>query len=166
MLDGCGCCKVCARQLFEDCSKTQPCDHTKGLECNFGGGYGSSKGICQGTMTFALFPSLLFYYFTHFVFLLLSSNHLNTFSVSLKQPNQMKEHMSTTTRFTRTGKYSGQTANTSALAWAVLLDVSPSANISSCCPKWAVPSPSGSRCRDGAVNNSSVLRRQRQRALW
>ncbi|XP_070701004.1 CCN family member 1-like [Pempheris klunzingeri] len=47
MLDGCGCCKVCARQLFEDCSKTQPCDHTKGLECNFGGRYGSDKGICR-----------------------------------------------------------------------------------------------------------------------
>lgn len=47
MLDGCGCCKVCARQLFEDCSETQPCDHTKGLECNFGGGYGSAKGICR-----------------------------------------------------------------------------------------------------------------------
>lgn len=51
MLDGCGCCKVCARQLFEDCSKTQPCDHTKGLECNFGGVYGSAKGICRGTVT-------------------------------------------------------------------------------------------------------------------
>lgn len=48
MIDGCGCCKVCARQLFEDCSKTQPCDHTKGLECNFGGVYGSAKGICRG----------------------------------------------------------------------------------------------------------------------
>ncbi|XP_023259122.1 protein CYR61-like isoform X1 [Seriola lalandi dorsalis] len=47
MLDSCGCCKVCARQLFEDCSRTQPCDHTKGLECNFGGGFGSAKGICR-----------------------------------------------------------------------------------------------------------------------
>ncbi|XP_018531800.1 CCN family member 1 [Lates calcarifer] len=47
MLDSCGCCKVCARQLFEDCSRTQPCDHTKGLECNFGGGFGSDKGICR-----------------------------------------------------------------------------------------------------------------------
>ncbi|XP_039999714.1 CCN family member 1-like isoform X2 [Xiphias gladius] len=46
-LDGCGCCEVCARQLFEDCSRTQPCDHTKGLECNFGGGFGSDKGICR-----------------------------------------------------------------------------------------------------------------------
>ncbi|KAM7379504.1 hypothetical protein PAMP_005051 [Pampus punctatissimus] len=47
MLDNCGCCKVCARQLFEDCSKTEPCDHAKGLECNFGGGYDSSRGICR-----------------------------------------------------------------------------------------------------------------------
>ncbi|XP_020490927.2 CCN family member 1-like [Labrus bergylta] len=47
MLDGCGCCEVCARQLFEDCSRTQPCDHTKGLECNFGGKHGSAKGICR-----------------------------------------------------------------------------------------------------------------------
>lgn len=47
MLDNCGCCKVCARQLFEDCSKMQPCDTAKGLECNFGGRYGSAKGICR-----------------------------------------------------------------------------------------------------------------------
>lgn len=47
MLDACGCCKVCARQLFEDCSRTQPCDHTKGLECNFGGSHSSAKGICR-----------------------------------------------------------------------------------------------------------------------
>ncbi|XP_053294391.1 CCN family member 1 [Pleuronectes platessa] len=47
MLDGCGCCRACVRQLFEDCSTSQPCDHTKGLECNFGGGYDSAKGICR-----------------------------------------------------------------------------------------------------------------------
>uniref|UniRef100_A0A7N6A3X7 CCN family member 1 n=1 Tax=Anabas testudineus TaxID=64144 RepID=A0A7N6A3X7_ANATE len=50
ILDGCGCCKVCAQQLFEDCSKTQPCDHTKGLECNFGSGFGSAKGICRAKL--------------------------------------------------------------------------------------------------------------------
>ncbi|XP_048845535.1 CCN family member 1-like [Brienomyrus brachyistius] len=47
VLDGCGCCKVCARQLNEDCSKTEPCDHTKGLECNFGASFGAAKGICR-----------------------------------------------------------------------------------------------------------------------
>lgn len=45
--DGCGCCKVCAKQLNEDCSKTQPCDHTKGLECNFGASPTAQKGICR-----------------------------------------------------------------------------------------------------------------------
>lgn len=47
VLDNCGCCKVCARQLFEDCSKSEPCDRMKGLECNFGGGYGSARGVCR-----------------------------------------------------------------------------------------------------------------------
>ncbi|XP_007885386.1 CCN family member 1 [Callorhinchus milii] len=47
VLDGCGCCKVCAKQLNEDCSKTQPCDHTKGLECNFGASPSALQGICR-----------------------------------------------------------------------------------------------------------------------
>ncbi|XP_055359562.1 CCN family member 1-like isoform X2 [Betta splendens] len=49
VLDRCGCCKVCARQLFEHCSRTRPCDPTKGLECNFGG-LGSAKGICRAKL--------------------------------------------------------------------------------------------------------------------
>lgn len=160
LLDGCGCCAVCARQLFEDCSKTQPCDHTKGLECNFGGRYGSAKGICRGTTSPDLFP----FFFMNVLSFSFQTSLL--FSVSLKQPNQMEEHASTTTRFTRTGKSSVQTANTSAPAWTVLLDASLSAHISSCCPNWAVPSPSGSRYRGGAVNKSSAPRRRRQRAPW
>ncbi|KAG9343198.1 hypothetical protein JZ751_014177, partial [Albula glossodonta] len=45
---GCGgCCKVCARQLNEDCSQSQPCDRTKGLECNFGASPSATKGICR-----------------------------------------------------------------------------------------------------------------------
>ncbi|KAG8555232.1 hypothetical protein GDO81_017632 [Engystomops pustulosus] len=47
VLDSCGCCKVCAKQLNEDCSKSQPCDHTKGLECNFGASSRAIKGICR-----------------------------------------------------------------------------------------------------------------------
>ncbi|CAI9547376.1 unnamed protein product, partial [Staurois parvus] len=47
VLDSCGCCKVCAKQLNEDCSKSQPCDHTKGLECNFGANSRATKGICR-----------------------------------------------------------------------------------------------------------------------
>lgn len=47
VLDGCGCCKVCAKQLNEDCSRRHPCDHTKGLECNFGASPSASHGICR-----------------------------------------------------------------------------------------------------------------------
>lgn len=150
-LDGCGCCRVCPRQLFEDCNKTLPCDRTKGLECNFGGRSGSAQGICRGE----LLSSPHVYHVVHS--LCLFTRHipnLASSSVSLKQPRQTEERASTATAFTRTGKSSVQTANTSALAWTVLLDVSPSARISSGCPNWAVPSPSGSRYGAGAVNNS------------
>ncbi|XP_063054454.1 CCN family member 1-like [Engraulis encrasicolus] len=48
--DGCGCCKVCARQLNEDCSSVEPCDHVKGLQCNFGASRGASEGICRAKL--------------------------------------------------------------------------------------------------------------------
>lgn len=46
--DACGCCKVCAAQLNQDCSQTRPCDHHKGLECNYGNDVTMAWGICRG----------------------------------------------------------------------------------------------------------------------
>lgn len=46
--DGCGCCKVCAAQLNQDCSLIRPCDHHKGLECNYGNDVTIAWGICRG----------------------------------------------------------------------------------------------------------------------
>ncbi|XP_010219211.1 PREDICTED: uncharacterized protein LOC104573683 [Tinamus guttatus] len=45
VLDACGCCKVCARQLGELCSAREPCDHHKGLYCDAAKGHRGS-GIC------------------------------------------------------------------------------------------------------------------------
>ncbi|XP_029441434.1 CCN family member 1-like [Rhinatrema bivittatum] len=45
--DSCGCCKVCARQLNQDCGKLWPCDPHKGLECNYGADPLAVKGICR-----------------------------------------------------------------------------------------------------------------------
>ncbi|XP_062294849.1 CCN family member 1 [Scomber scombrus] len=45
--DGCGCCKVCAAQLNQDCHEGHPCDHHKGLECNYGNDVGRTHGICR-----------------------------------------------------------------------------------------------------------------------
>ncbi|XP_066569292.1 CCN family member 1 [Amia ocellicauda] len=45
--DGCGCCKVCARQYNQDCSASQPCDHIKGLHCHLGAGGAPERGLCR-----------------------------------------------------------------------------------------------------------------------
>ncbi|XP_030193594.1 CCN family member 1 [Gadus morhua] len=45
--DGCGCCKVCAGQLNQDCHEGRPCDHHKGLDCNYGNDVASPHGICR-----------------------------------------------------------------------------------------------------------------------
>ncbi|CAM9199476.1 unnamed protein product [Lampetra planeri] len=45
--DGCGCCKVCAAQLNQDCGPMKPCDRHKGLECNYGNDVTMASGICR-----------------------------------------------------------------------------------------------------------------------
>ncbi|XP_070409743.1 CCN family member 1-like isoform X2 [Nothobranchius furzeri] len=45
--DRCGCCKVCAAQLNQDCSHMRPCDHHKGLECNYGNDITVTQGVCR-----------------------------------------------------------------------------------------------------------------------
>ncbi|XP_067829312.1 CCN family member 1-like [Heptranchias perlo] len=47
LLHRCPCCKVCAKQLNEDCSPAAPCDQLKGLECNRGARPDRTSGICR-----------------------------------------------------------------------------------------------------------------------
>ncbi|XP_067862920.1 CCN family member 2-like [Heptranchias perlo] len=46
LTDGCGCCKVCARQLGDVCSPKQPCDQHKGLYCDLSTHTNKQSGIC------------------------------------------------------------------------------------------------------------------------
>ncbi|KAL7845632.1 hypothetical protein AOLI_G00238240 [Acnodon oligacanthus] len=48
--DACGCCKVCAAQLNQDCSMYKPCDHHKGLECNYGNDVMFGTGVCRAKL--------------------------------------------------------------------------------------------------------------------
>ncbi|KAG7278392.1 hypothetical protein CRUP_038555, partial [Coryphaenoides rupestris] len=49
--DQCGCCPACAGQLNDDCSRARPCDHAKGLTCNFGAGdAAATRGICRAKL--------------------------------------------------------------------------------------------------------------------
>ncbi|KAM6939715.1 CCN family member 1-like [Xenentodon cancila] len=50
VVDRCGCCKVCAAQLNQDCSPMRPCDHHKGLECNYGNDLNTDWGICRAKL--------------------------------------------------------------------------------------------------------------------
>nr|XP_033811325.1 CCN family member 2-like [Geotrypetes seraphini] len=45
ILDSCGCCKVCARQLGDPCSRRAPCDPHKGLYCDFSN-IDVASGLC------------------------------------------------------------------------------------------------------------------------
>ncbi|CAO2628249.1 CCN family member 2 [Lemmus lemmus] len=46
VLDGCGCCRVCAKQLGELCTERDPCDPHKGLYCDFGSPANRKIGVC------------------------------------------------------------------------------------------------------------------------
>lgn len=48
MLDGCGCCRVCAKQMGELCTERDVCDPHKGLSCDFGAPTNRRIGVCTG----------------------------------------------------------------------------------------------------------------------
>lgn len=57
VLDGCSCCKVCARQAGEPCSFLEPCDHHKDLYCDYGVLSDTETGICMGEYMGAMLSS-------------------------------------------------------------------------------------------------------------
>ncbi|XP_017549802.1 WNT1-inducible-signaling pathway protein 2 [Pygocentrus nattereri] len=44
--DGCGCCRVCARQKGESCSDVLLCDKTRGLQCDYSTSFPGEPGEC------------------------------------------------------------------------------------------------------------------------
>ncbi|KAM5245760.1 CCN family member 5 [Ctenodactylus gundi] len=46
VLDGCGCCRVCARRLGEPCDHLHICDPSQGLVCQPGAGPGDRGTVC------------------------------------------------------------------------------------------------------------------------
>ncbi|XP_028674847.1 CCN family member 2b [Erpetoichthys calabaricus] len=47
ILDGCGCCKVCAKQVGDPCSILEPCDQHKGLYCDYSILSDKETGVCM-----------------------------------------------------------------------------------------------------------------------
>lgn len=50
VLDGCGCCRVCAKQMGELCTERDVCDPHKGLYCDFGARINRRIGVCTGEL--------------------------------------------------------------------------------------------------------------------
>ncbi|XP_035244458.1 LOW QUALITY PROTEIN: CCN family member 5-like [Anguilla anguilla] len=48
VLDGCGCCQVCASQRGEACSEKLVCDARRGLQCDHSASYPGGPGQCVG----------------------------------------------------------------------------------------------------------------------
>ena len=71
-----------------------------------------------------LFSSCFCFFICFLTFTTLHCPFQNLTSFPVFQLNPMEEPVSTTTRFTKMGKSSVQTANTNALVWTVLSDVS------------------------------------------
>lgn len=46
VLDGCNCCRVCARRLGESCNHLYVCDPSQGLVCQLRAGPGSQGAVC------------------------------------------------------------------------------------------------------------------------
>uniref|UniRef100_A0A803W6I8 Cellular communication network factor 5 n=1 Tax=Ficedula albicollis TaxID=59894 RepID=A0A803W6I8_FICAL len=47
VLDGCGCCKVCARRLGEPCDFLHVCDQSQGLVCDYSSASAGTGGTCN-----------------------------------------------------------------------------------------------------------------------
>ncbi|XP_062872267.1 WNT1-inducible-signaling pathway protein 2 [Trichomycterus rosablanca] len=46
VLDGCGCCQICARQKGESCTEILVCDKQRGLECDYSASFPGGPGEC------------------------------------------------------------------------------------------------------------------------
>ncbi|CAH2302910.1 WNT1-inducible-signaling pathway 2 [Pelobates cultripes] len=47
IMDGCGCCRICARRLGESCNQIYPCDQTQELTCDFSTSMDGRDGTCN-----------------------------------------------------------------------------------------------------------------------
>ncbi|NXY36631.1 WISP2 protein, partial [Pomatorhinus ruficollis] len=56
VLDGCGCCKICARRLGEPCDFLHVCDQNQGLVCDYSSAPAGTGGTCNCEHGGAHFP--------------------------------------------------------------------------------------------------------------
>lgn len=88
VLDACGCCRVCAKQLGELCTERDVCDPHKGLYCDYGSPNNRRIGVCTGKLSLCSWYTLkwkLFLITIPIIHPFLSANHLSDLSTTARE---------------------------------------------------------------------------------
>ena len=150
VLDGCGCCRVCAKQMGELCTERDLCDPHKGLYCDFGAPINRRIGVCTG-------EPLTVYAFKR--------PDLNAPSVrtgswpfpSFPPQLEMEPPACSEAWCTRAESLSRAAASTSVPAWMELSAASLSARWTWGCPAPTAPCRDGWRCPGSAARSGSAI---------
>lgn len=157
VLDGCGCCRVCAKQMGELCTEKDLCDPHKGLYCDFGAPINRRIGVCTGEplkmRTFSLLrigkadrhkrPKC--------------TNRIVTFPLSFPPQLETEPPVCSEAWCTRVEKLSRAAASTSVPAWTELWAVYLCAPWTFVCPAQTAPCRDGSRCQGSAARSGSAI---------
>lgn len=144
VLDGCGCCRVCAKQMGELCTERDVCDPHKGLYCDFGTRINRRIGVCTGepppppTPRPGKRPAL-------------TSPRLSPTQLATAPP------VCSEAPCTRAERLSRAAVSTSAPAWMVPWAACRSAPWMCGCPARTAPCRGGSRFQASAAKSGSVI---------
>lgn len=163
VLDGCGCCRVCAKQMGELCTEKDLCDPHKGLYCDFGAPINRRIGVCTGE---PLTTEIMTLSMTGVCLQRAESTNRSVTSSLLFPPQlEMEPPVCSEAWCTRAGRLSRAAASTSVHVWTEQWAASPFAPWTSGCPARTAPCRDGSRFQGSAARSGSVIL-PTDTALW
>lgn len=153
VLDGCGCCRVCAKQMGELCTEKDVCDPHKGLYCDFGAPVNRRIGVCTGEP-----PEK-----GELLHACLTAIELSVFRVNVDLPLVVSSIQlarappaCSEAWCTRAERPSRAAASTSVPVWTEPWAACLSAPWTCGCPALTAQCPDGSRCRGSAARSGSA----------
>lgn len=157
VLDGCGCCRVCAKQMGELCTEKDLCDPHKGLYCDFGAPINRRIGVCTGESWKMNTFSLLCIVTAACLKRPRCTNRIVTFPLSFPPQLEMEPPVCSEAWCTRAERLSRAAASTSVPVWMEPWAVYLFAPWTCACPAPTAPCRDGSRCQESAARSGSAI---------